>query len=122
MRVLVALSVFLPLGPSVVVAEVTWPGNGHRYEAVYAPGLTWQEAQAACQARGGYLATITSAAENTFVKGLFENNTSFWYVDGFNNALGPWVGGVQAPGSSEPGGGWGWVTGEPFVYTDWSSH
>jgi hypothetical protein len=73
-------------------------------------------------ARGGHLATITSPEENTFVKSLFENNPAYWYVDGFNNALGPWLGGVQAPGSAEPGGGWGWVTGEPFGYTDWSLH
>ena len=102
-------------------AQSVWSGNGHTYEAVYAPGLTWAQAQAACEARGGYLATITSAGENDFIKSLFENNSAFWYFDGAN-ALGPWIGGIQASGSSEPGGGWGWFNGEPFSYTDWSSH
>ncbi len=107
---------------SKTFAQSVWSGNGHTYEAVYAPGLTWVQAQAACAARGGYLATITSEHENDFVKSLFENNPAFWFVDGFNNALGPWTGGIQASGSSEPGGGWGWANGEPFAYTDWSSH
>ncbi|WP_139188580.1 hypothetical protein [Aliiruegeria lutimaris] len=34
---------------------------------------------------------------------------------------GPVIGLVQAPGSQEPAGGWGWVTGEPLVYQNWSS-
>ena len=33
---------------------------------------------------------------------------------------GPWLGGFQPEGSPEPAGGWQWVTGEPFNYTNWT--
>jgi hypothetical protein len=35
------------------------------------------------------------------------------------NGSGPAIGGVQATGSVEPAGGWGWVTGEPFAFVNW---
>ncbi|MCP2821117.1 Ig-like domain-containing protein, partial [Salmonella enterica subsp. enterica serovar Typhimurium] len=43
-------------------------GNGHYYEFVSAPGISWTDARAAASARTfnglrGYLVTITSAAE-----------------------------------------------------------
>jgi hypothetical protein len=31
-----------------------------------------------------------------------------------------WLGGSQKPDSPEPAGGWTWVTGEPFGFTNWS--
>jgi Putative metal-binding motif/Lectin C-type domain/Viral BACON domain len=105
-------------GPNLV----RWSGNGHCYEAVYAPGLNWQQALDQCRNRCGYLATITSPEEECFIEALFEDNAAFWHIDGVGNALGPWTGGYQAFGSSEPGGGWGWFNGEPFTYTHWSSH
>jgi hypothetical protein len=55
----------------------------------------------------GYLATITSEAENTFV------------TTQLGNTSGAWLGGEQLPDSPEPGGGWQWITGEPWVYTKW---
>ena len=110
------------LAVSAKATEAVWDGNGHAYEAVYAPGMSWDNAQAECVARGGYLATATSAEENTFIESLFEDNPSFWYVDSYDNALGPWLGGRQAPGAEEPDGGWYWVTGEPWSYTDWSTN
>ena len=94
--------------------------NGHCYDAVLAPGLSWDEAQAACVDRGGYLATITSAEENTFVFSLVSGDSAFWYLDAFDNGLGPWLGGYQPPGLP-PDEGWQWVTGEPFVYTNWET-
>jgi hypothetical protein len=42
-----------------------------------------------------------------------------WYKDQHDNYIGPWLGGYQIPGSTEPGGGWIWVTGEPMSYTNW---
>ena len=36
---------------------------------------------------------------------------------------GPWFGGYQdlsSPDYSEPAGGWSWVTGEPWSYTNWA--
>jgi len=32
-----------------------------------------------------------------------------------------WVGGVQAAGSAEPAGGWGWRSGRPFIETSWAA-
>ena len=47
---------------------VQWKTNGHYYEVVVASeGITWTEARLAAQARGGYLATLTSRPENLFV-------------------------------------------------------
>ena len=46
------------------------PSNGHIYEYVSASGISWSDAAAAALAAGGYLATITSAEEKSFVFGL----------------------------------------------------
>lgn len=97
---------------------VQW-ANGHCYEAVLYPGFSWYDAKAACEARGGHLVTITSAAENTFVFGLVSGNNAFWYLDGFGNGLGPWLGGYQDSLAERPDSAWHWVTGEPWVYTNW---
>jgi len=99
---------------------VKW-SNGHCYEAVLAPGLSWYDAKAACEARGGHLATIGSEQENAFVFNLVSHINAFWYLDSYYNGLGPWLGGYQPTGSQEPDGGWQWVTGEPFVYTNWET-
>jgi hypothetical protein len=99
--------------------------TGHFYEVILAPAqITWEEAQAAATARGGYLATILTEAENSFVFNLV-NNPSFWR-EGGTNSFGPWIGGFQPPGSSEPDGGWTWVNGDGSfatgsgAYTNWS--
>ena len=94
-------------------------GNGHYFEFVQQQ-LTWSQANAAAQLRtfngvNGHLATDTSAAETAF----FE---SHYVVDGEGNLTPGWLGGYQdpsAPDFSEPAGGWRWITGEPFTYTNW---
>ncbi|MEX1013828.1 MAG: hypothetical protein WDZ80_01545, partial [Candidatus Paceibacterota bacterium] len=51
-------------------------GNGHLYEAVLAGrDITWEEAQEIALLRGEswHLATITTEAENDFVRSLFQN-------------------------------------------------
>ena len=103
---------------------VTWApevgGNGHDYLAVAVPeGINWHDAQAAAEAAGGHLATPTSAAENAFIFSLVDS-AEFWVEFPSNGwALGPWLGGLQPPGSPEPAGGWLWVTGEAWSYTNW---
>ena len=109
--------------------EATWPvsggGNGHTYRVV-APGglISWDSANARGVAAGGYLATITSAAENAFVFSLVDDPT-YWTQS--SNDHGPWIGGFQPPGSSEPDGNWTWMTApgasapEPFVYANWTA-
>jgi hypothetical protein len=97
-------------------------GNGHFYEAVHVgPFTTWFEADAIAVARGGYLVTLTSAAENEFVYGLIKDRPDLWTQSTINNALGPWTGGIQDPAGGEPDEGWGWITGEPMIYQNWYS-
>lgn len=84
------------------------PDNGHSYEAVYSY-TTWQQAKAAAESRGGHLVTVTSGDEKNFL---------------VSNGLAPhryWIGGVQDAAGPEKDGGWGWVTGEPWSYTNWGT-
>ena len=112
-----------------VTSQANWTiatgGNGHTYRVVAKPSIiSWNSANAEAQAAGGYLATITSAAENNFIFNLI-NNSTFWTQT--QNGHGPWIGGYQQPGSTEPAGGFTWVlqTGasvpEPFAYTNWET-
>jgi hypothetical protein len=94
----------------------------NRYKAVLTQeGITWEEAKVAAQAMGGHLATVRNAAENEYIYSLVSNDDRYWFVDGYGSSLGPWLGGYQPDGSPEPGGGWKWITGEPFSYTNWGS-
>ncbi|MBL7154146.1 MAG: PEP-CTERM sorting domain-containing protein [Phycisphaerae bacterium] len=94
-------------------------GNGHFYEAVAVPSVvTWQEANVAATGAGGYLATITSEAENDFIFGLIDD-PAYWNPS--YNLRGPWIGGFQPARSPEPDGNWQWVTGESFVYDNWDN-
>jgi uncharacterized delta-60 repeat protein len=86
-------------------------GNGHWYRFV-SGSKTWTQARDEATAAGGYLATVTSAAENAFVNGFDYSSVGFW------------LGGYQDRSSitySEPAGGWRWVTSEPWSYTNWNA-
>ncbi len=96
-------------------------GNGHYYEAVVSPGINWYNAGNLATNKGGYLATITSSEENAFIFALIKTNPGLWDQRPTGNSWGPWIGGVQPPGSVEPAGGWSWVTGEKFAYSNWSA-
>lgn len=99
---------------------VSASGNGHYYETVVTNGpISWSAASLTATNRGGYLATITSSSENAFVFALAKADTDLWLQSG-GNWWGPWLGGVQPAGSPEPSGGWQWITGEPFTYSNWS--
>jgi hypothetical protein len=116
-----ALTYLLAVGAAFAV-PVQWPvgagGNNHYYDAVSFPqGITWDDALVYAsglvyQGLGGHLATITFAEENNFI---------------IDNLGGPialntyWLGGFQPPGSPEPAGNWRWVTGEPWLFTNWAS-
>lgn len=112
-----------------VSKEATWTvasgGNGHTYRVVAKSNLiSWDSANTEAQAAGGYLATITSAAENAFVFSLIDD-PAYWTQSA--NDHGPWIGGYQSSGSSGSTNGWTWViaTGtsapETFSYTNWES-
>lgn len=113
---ILSLTLVLILTPIQSFAiPIQWSGNGHWYELVLDPtGSTtssWNSASAAAASQGGYLVTITSAEENAFVYSLISMYSG--------DQIGPYTGGYQLPGSTEPNGGWVWATGEPFVYTNW---
>ena len=97
--------------------EETAGGNGHYYQGICS-SATWDEAEAALESAGKHLATITSGAENAFAYDLIDD-AGFWSLAG-DFCPGPFIGGNQTPGSPEPSGGWTWVTGEPFGYTNWA--
>lgn len=67
------------------------------------------QAAADCAASGGYLATLHSQQENAFVQSLAGPDT-FWI--GASDSKGP-------TNTSCGAGAYGWVTSEPFAYTNW---
>ena len=101
-------------------------GNGHWYDIIRTGGdgvfnglptggfTTWDGARADAEARGGHLATFTSAAEWAFFQTLYSNPTAenVYWLGGFQN--------TSSPSYSEPGGGWEWITGEPWTLNLWS--
>jgi len=96
------------------------PANGHYYAAVDTSSLiSWNQAKTAAQSLrynglAGHLVTLTSAAENNFVAAHFPGDAikSYW-VGAFQD--------VSAADYSEPAGGWKWITGEPWVFTNWNA-
>lgn len=125
-RLLAVSAVFL--GSAAVHAQwFQWSGNGHYYQIVLISGTdhSWHAAReqaflmAGPQGQMVDLATLTSAAENDFVFGLADDPI-YWAIDAANNNQGPYLGAFQPDGSPEPAGGWQWVDGEPWVYTNWA--
>jgi len=127
-----ALGLLLPLlaitAATPAPAQTGWTqwttgtgANNHWYLAVYVPGrINWADARSKAQALGGDLATITSAAENTFVYALI-NDPIFWdLLPNPTRVRGPWIGGFQPVGSPEPAASWTWVSGEPWVHSNWA--
>jgi len=107
------------------VALVLWStaegGNGHFYEIVASPqGITWAEAESYAEARGGYLATLTSAGENTFVFKLIDS-AQFWFKGPDGNSWGPWLGGIHSAAANSGGEAWQWLHHEGnFNFVNWT--
>jgi hypothetical protein len=88
----------------------------HRYKEITTL-MTWNEAEIYAESLGGYLATVTSQAENDFLWNTFDIGTPQQPpLPGH-----PLLGGFQLPGTPEPDTGWQWVTGEEWNYTNWGS-
>ena len=90
------------------------PSDHYYHQYVLVDGFTgdWQAAQEEVgKLEGGdwFLATITSQAEQEFLV----NNLLQRYEGEF------WLGGYQQEGGREPDGGWAWVTGESWEFTNW---
>ncbi len=101
-------------------ARVAARGSGR------ADKISWEEARDAAAASAyqvtpgvflqGHLATVTSEAENAWLV------ANLYQVLGYLHAA--WLGAYQdtgAPDYSEPDGGWTWITGEEWSYTNWYS-
>jgi hypothetical protein len=90
---------------SVSVTQVDAQFTNHIYRAV-SGSLTWHQAEADAEARGGHLATITSQAELDYILalGILPNET-YWL------------------GATDEGheGVWTWVTGEPWEFSAWAA-
>ncbi len=83
-------------------------------------GLSWGRAYDSARSPGGYLATLTTRAENDVVFRLVDSGV-FWREQHEEAVwVGPWLGGFQPASSPEPGGNWQWITREPFDSTCWS--
>ena len=67
--------------------------------------MSWTDARNYAEERGGYLATITSPSEQTFIENLLirEGNRIFYWLGGYC-------------GNDRR---FRWITGEPFEYTNW---
>jgi hypothetical protein len=105
-----------------LVASVAWgqpivdPNTGHAYAILDAAG-TWAQGKAAAEGTvvNGltcHLLTINSQAEQDFI----ENN-----LLPLPNDESGWIGGRQPPNQATPSANWGWVTGEPFAFTNWNT-
>lgn len=77
------------------------PSGEHQYRIFY-DALTWEEAKAACEAKGGHLATITSEEEQQKLNLYNAGNHKLW-IGGYKSTEGQWC----------------WVTGEPWEYENW---
>ena len=97
---------FTKIEDSGTVAK-TMTYNGHRYER-YDYHLTWTEAKAFCESKGGHLVSITSEEEQAKVEELLGYCPFGVY----------YIGGIDANES----GNWSWVSGESFAsYQNWDT-
>ncbi len=111
-KILLLCAIYFLSSAYLIAAPVYWDpasgGNGHYYEYVNVGSfINRNVANTAAQAKSylgvqGHLATITSAAENTFVSNNWDKTFSMW------------LGGYYQSG-------WKWVTGESWVYQNWDS-
>lgn len=92
---------------------IQWSGNNHWYEVVDSGAITWTDANTAAGVNGGFLASITSDAENIFVSGLV--NTVSW------GAYGPWIGAFRNANDTNWNTSGQWTDGSTWGYTNWDS-
>lgn len=123
---LLGAAVLQGAAPSLHAAPVQWTlgsgGNGHWYEyvravSIFAP-IGFDAARAAALAsshlgQGGYLASVTSAAEQTFIQ------SSFSFLLGFGATGAAWLGASDAADEGQ----WRWLdgpeAGDLVSYTNW---
>jgi hypothetical protein len=93
--------------------RIRWAANGHQYH-LFEENTTWSGAKRRAEAMGGHLVTITSAAEEEFLRGGL-------VAQAMSDGRGyTWIGLYQDPANGPADANWHWVTGEPVNYTNWS--
>lgn len=80
--------------------------NGHSYK-IYNLSMSWLEAETYCKSLGGYLAVITTQAENDFLHNYLISNGGYEYA---------YIG-----LSRDNKFNWRWVNGEKLDYINWAS-
>lgn len=79
-------------------------GYDGNYFKLYDSSMTWNQAKVACEQLGGYLVTITSSKEQSFVQSLIEESSKHYI----------WIG-----GSLDKDRVFHWVTNEDTTYQYW---
>ena len=107
-------AVFSPVEAQTPVLN---PTNGHYYAKVSSSGISWTAAKAAAasmshQGVTGHLATCTDSGENQWVYSALGSNLDYYWLGGYQDH--------NSPSYAEPGGGWRWITPEPWVFNAWS--
>ncbi|RLJ36332.1 putative secreted protein [Litoreibacter meonggei] len=110
-----ALAISAPAHAAPIQWEASAGGNDHWYEIIYLGGgpITWNQAKASAESKShlgetGYLASITSAAEQAFANAV---NLAFSAASPYHNGyVQAWLGGNDI--ATE--GAWEWTTGEDF--------
>ena len=110
---------YVPEEPAVALMSLSAAEDYSAYEAAmvkYSYGdneygiytstgsITWDKAYEICESLGGYLATITTQAEQDRFEEMLTATTDVAY----------WLGGVEDEKDV-----WHWITDEPFEYTNW---
>ncbi|MDC7220614.1 MAG: hypothetical protein PQJ59_11830 [Spirochaetales bacterium] len=101
-------------------------GDTHYYEVIYVKSgnLNWYQAAYLAEDAGGYLACPETEEENAFVFELVNDDKYFWHFeeggDHYGISIGPFLGGYQPEGSAEPAGGWLWLSGNEWDWTNWA--
>lgn len=99
--VMLIFSFLVPTFGALAADSDTAQYNGHTYKR-FDESMSWKDAKAYCESIGGYLATITSSAEQQVVKELISKGEKAQY----------WLGATNEDSLNE----WKWVTGEDFTY------
>jgi len=81
--------------------------NGHFYQRIDTE-MTWLDAKDYCESLGGYLVTLTSLEEDSFVYNELVVNSNKYI----------WLGGTD----EKIEGIWEWITGENWNFTNWKSN
>jgi hypothetical protein len=109
---------------SPVYEKVYGSFQGHLYLVMRASIITRNSASAMAERCGGYLASVTSDAENSFITSLLNADQRLFlsgYDTGTNTSykMGAWIGLYRDPVSKDSRSSWKWENGEPMNYTKW---